>query len=316
MHLYNAPFPILQVLFFMIVMCASCKEEPGPTLIEMKQVEGYPSGSGIEYFNKQVFVVGDDAGWLLIMDSVLQRKDSLRIFETDEYRIPKEIKADLESIMVERVNGKMVMLIPGSGSTEQRNSMLLIDPVQNTKSEISLDTFYQRLRAEGLKDLNIEGSCSLPGNVLLASRGNKGFPRNYLVFTSKRFWEKQDIVPIKLLKIGIQADSSSFSGISGLDYSASTDQLFITVSTENTSNSYEDGSIGKSYLWIINDISSRRRLDAINPDRIIDLEEIDSRFKGHKIESVCLMSRQKNNQEILLVSDDDKGGTVLFRMKM
>ena len=60
--------------------------------------------------------------------------------------------------------------------------------------------------------------------------------------------------------------------------------LIMTVSTEDTKNNYDDGAIGKSYLWIINNISTKLNNKTIKRDRVIDLEYIDSRFKGQKIE--------------------------------
>jgi hypothetical protein len=92
--------------------------------------------------------------------------------------------------------------------------------------------------------------------------------------------------------------------------------LLLTVSSENTYNSYDDGAIGKSYLWVINDISSKRKLAAINPDRIIDLELIDNRFNGQKIESVCIVGEEKKQKQLVLAADDDKGHTVLFNMTL
>lgn len=299
--------------FFLLVLPASCREK-GPELLEVKVLDNYSSGSGLVWLGKKLYVVGDDASWLLQMDSGFKRVDSIPLFSSPG-RIPKETKADIESIAVTRSNKKRLILLPGSGSLEPyRNVLIVIDPASHEKKEYRLDTFYHRLRAEGLRELNIEGSASIPAFILLASRGSRGFPRNYLVFTSNRFWEKQDIAQIKIVKAGTQSDTASFTGISGLDYSYATDQLLLTASTENTFNSYDDGAIGKSYLWIINDISSKRRLDAINPDRVIDLEELDPRFKGHKIESVSIISETKKQKELVLVSDDDKGGTVLFRI--
>jgi hypothetical protein len=293
----------------------SCQEK-GPQLLEMKVLDKYPSGSALVYYKKMLYVIGDDAAWLLKLDSGFKLIDSTRLFES-QGRIPKETKADIESIAIARSNKKPVLILPGSGSLDPyRNIMIVVDPATNEKKQYRLDTFYKRLRQEGLAELNIEGSASIPAFTVLASRGNKNFSRNYLVFTSPRFWEKQEIAPIKLVKVGIQADTTSFTGVSGLEYSNKTDQLLITVSTENTRNSYDDGEIGKSYLWIINDISARRRLNAINPDRVIDLEAMDSRFKGHKIESVAIISDVGKNKEIVLISDDDKGGTVLFRVKL
>lgn len=301
------------IIIFILFLLASCKNE-GPKLLEVKKLDTYPSGSGLAWLDNRLYVVGDDASWLLQMDSSFSKTDSIPLFAF-EGRHAKDTKADIESMAVTRLNGKRLLLMPGSGSLQPyRNQMIVIDADAMEKKEYRLDTFYRRLRHEGLQELNIEGSVAIPAYILLANRGSRGFPRNYLVFTTNRFWEKQDIATIKIVKTGIQKDTASFTGISGLDYSYVSDQLIMTASTENTFNSYDDGEVGKSYLWIINDISSKRRLDAINPDRIIDLEEIDARFKGHKIESVSIISEIKGRKELALVADDDKGGTVLFRM--
>lgn len=297
-----------------LMLMSSCRKDEGPRLLEMMQLDDYPSGSGLAWLGKKLYVMGDDATWLLQMDSAFSKTDSISLFSS-QGRIPKETKPDIESVAEIYLNKKRLLLLTGSGSlAPYRNLLLVYDPATQEKKEYRLDTFYNRLNAEGLGELNIEGSTAIPAFIVLANRGSRGFPRNYLVFTSNRFWEKQDIASLKIVKAGIQTDTASFTGISGMDYSYKTDQLLITASTENTFNSYDDGSIGKSYLWIVNDISSKRRLDAINPDRIIDLEQVDARFKGHKIESVSIISEEKGRKELVLVADNDNGDTVLFRL--
>ena len=250
-------------------------------------------------------------------DSQFNEVDRIKLFVSGQQRIPKEIKADIESVALTGQNKRKTFLLLGSGSlAPYRNLCWIIDPGNNEKKQYQLDTFYNRLRNEGIRELNIEGAATTPAGIVLSSRGNKSFPKNYLVFTVNRFWEKQETATIRIVKVGSNTDTASFTGISGLDYSYASDQLLLTASTENTYNSYADGAIGKSYLWIINDISSKKRLDAMNPDRIIDLEEIDPRFKGHKIESVCIVAENEKEKELVLVADDDKGGTVLFRVKI
>ena len=54
----------------------------------------------------------------------------------------------------------------------------------------------------------------------------------------------------------------------------------------------------------------------MNPDRIIDLESIDDRFRGHKIESVCLVSETNAGYRFALVADDDKGTSMLFMLTL
>ncbi len=305
----------LVFLFTVLTLLACDGNEQNSKLTSIKILNDYPSGSGLAFLGNRLYVIGDDAADLLVMDTQFHATDSINIFSASQKRISKDIKADLESIALIKQNKAPAFLLPGSGSLPPyRNVCWIIDSAGKEKRQYALDTFYSRIKNEGIPDLNIEGVTTLPFGMMLASRGNKSFPKNYLILTPYRFWEKQESAGIDLIKVGANTDSSFFNGISGIDYSYITDQLFITVSTENTSNSYDDGAIGKSYLWIINDISSKRRWSAINPDRIIDLEELDNRFKGNKVESICIITDTKKQKELVLVADDDKGGTVLFKM--
>jgi hypothetical protein len=97
-----------------------------------------------------------------------------------------------------------------------------------------------------------------------------------------------------------------------MTYSASSDCLILTVSTENTSTSYDDGAIGKSYLWLINNASHKITADAIVADRIIDLEDEESRFHCQKIEAATIVSETQSEIKLALAADNDDGTTVLF----
>ncbi len=307
------------IIFYLIGICLllSCKNQE--KLITLKQVQilsDYPSGSGLAYLDGSIYLVGDDASYVLVTDTSLNETDRIELYKTDQKRIAKNIKEDLEAIAVIQINKKPALLLTGSGSLSPRNFCWIIDPVTREKSHYNLDSFYNRLRQEAIRDLNIEGAAFVQDQIVLASRGNKTFPKNFLIFTSKNFWRDPDSADIKIVKAGANTDSSFFNGISGIDYSYKSDRLLLTVSTENTYSSHGDGEIGKSYLWFINNISSKKRYTAINPDRVIDLEELDPRLKSQKIESVCIIAEDKKEMELLLVSDDDKGGTVLFRISV
>ncbi|MEO7983818.1 MAG: hypothetical protein ABI688_07035, partial [Bacteroidota bacterium] len=165
--------------FLSLLLLASCGSNT--MLKETKKLDHYPSASGIEYFNNQFYVIGDDANNLLILDSNLTPKDSITLYSFTEKRIPKAAKADLEAITVTKDNK---LLVVGSSSVSPyRNIAWLIDPVTQQKDTIRLDSFYQRLQGNGIKEINIEGISSIPGAVILSNRGSKGYPKNYLVFT-------------------------------------------------------------------------------------------------------------------------------------
>jgi hypothetical protein len=281
-------------------------------LKEIKKLEQYPSASGIEYLNKQFYLIGDDANDLLILDSNLNQIDSIHLYSFSEKRIPKKLKADLEGITITKDNQ---LLITGSGSLSPfRNTAWLIDPVTQQKDSIRLDTFYNRLLLNGIKEINIEGICAIPGSIILANRGSKGNPKNHFILTSDNFWADQANAPISLILTGSESDSTLFTGISGLTYSEQSDRLFITASTEDTRDTLDDGTIGKSYLWIITNISGKIKWKAINPDQIIDLEETDPLFISHKIESVCITKETRNFIHLVLAADDDNGSSTLFKM--
>lgn len=308
------PVKIVALKLFVILIMLSCNK-PAGTLVSVQSLPGYPSGSGLAWHNGHIYLMGDDAEQLLVTDTSFNVTDSISVFESAEKRIAKDKKPDIEGMTLINTNKTPLLLMLGSGSiSPNRDSCIIIDPLTKEKKRYSLTIFYDRLKAAGVRDLNIEGITSLPGGIALISRGNKSFPRNNLILTSDKFWENQETAIFKLIRTGANSDTSSFSGVSGMDYSLRTDQLLLTVSTEDTPNSYDDGAIGKSYLWIIDNMSSKKELEGINPGKIIDLEEIDLRFKGQKIESVCIIAEDKDKKELVLTADDDKGGTVLFRV--
>jgi len=296
----------------MLLLLFSCSTANNNILKEIKKIETYPSASGIEYFNNQLYVIGDDASQILVLDSNFQLTDSIRLFSASERRVPKSIKPDLEAITL--LPDKKLFVI-GSGSlSPHRNKGWIIDPVLKKADSIRLDSFYARLTAAGLPEINIEGICRIPGYFIISNRGNLSYPKNNLILTEKSFREQQTKSPFSLIWLGNNTDSSSFNGVSGLSYSEKSDKLLVTVSTEYTKSSYEDGAIGKSFLWIIDDFSIKKKWAAINPNKIIDLENLDKRFSGQKIESVCITNETKHFLHLVLAADNDDGSSTLFKI--
>jgi hypothetical protein len=302
---------IVAFIFFM----TGCT--PDFSLNTTKILGDYPSGSGLAFLMNRIYLIGDDVSYLLMVDTAFNVTDSIKLFESRETKISKELKQDLEAAAVVFIKRSPKILLVGSGSlSPYRNSGWLIDPSAKQKIEIDLKPFYNRLKSEGIDAINIEGITAISAGMVLANRGNKSFAANYLIFTANEFWNNPDSSQIKICKVGTNTDTTSFTGVSGLEYSKLSDKLLLTVSTENTNNAIQDGTIGKSYLWIINNISVKKNMIAINPNTIIDLEALDERFKGHKIESVCIISEDKKQMQLVLVADDDKGTSDLFKITL
>jgi hypothetical protein len=283
-------------------------------LKDFSEIPHYPSASGIEYYNNHFYVMGDDAANLVVLDSTMQVTDSISFFHSEELRIPKDKKQDLEAMTLINDSNVVKIMLIGSGSMPTRCNMQLLDPLTKQHSQYNIDTFYKRVRNLGLKELNIEGAATIGRTLVLAARGHKGFPRNYLLFTTTDFWKQQGNAPIKLVRVGYDTDTTIFRGVSGLAYSAKTGQLFLSVSTEDTKSTHEDGAIGKSYIWVIDEVLAKRNWTSMNPNREIDLEAIDSKFRGQKIESLCITGSTRHFLQLALVADNDDGKSVIFRM--
>ena len=303
------------LLICISVFFVGCRQSSS-RLETVRELKSYASGSALAFFKDKVYLMGDDMGYLLVADTSFKAKGNISL--TGEIgRIPKDAKPDIESITLLRQKRKPFVLLLGSGSViPSRSNGWLINLETTEKTSFDLQPFYDRIRASGVKAINIEGLATASGGMFLANRGNKSYTKNHLVFTTPDFFRNQQTADIRIIKLGTNSDTASFSGVSGLDYSYKSDRLFLTVSTENTYSTQSDGAIGKSYLWLIDNISSKRRLSAVNPNHIIDLDSLDNRFKGHKIESVCILSENKDSYQLALVADDDKGTSLLFSLKL
>jgi len=280
--------------------------------VQIKKLD-YPSASAIEYFDEKLYVVGDDATNLLVLDTSLNIIDSIPLLSYPGKRIPKDTKPDLEASALNADN----LFLFGSGSlSPYRNFAWRHNLKTKDNDSINLEPLFLKVKDLGIEQINIEGACFVSGKLILVNRGNKGYPHNHFIITDEKSWTSDSSFQISIANFEDQKDTASFKGISGLCYAKESDQLIMTVSTEDTRNSYEDGTIGKSYLWIINNISNKLDNKTLGPDKIIDLEEIDPRFKKQKIESATVISETKELINLVLVVDNDDGSSTIFRFSL
>jgi hypothetical protein len=214
------------------------------------------------------------------------------------------------------VNGDNLFLF-GSGSlSPYRNFAWKHNLKTKDNDSINLEPLFLKIKELGIEQINIEGACFVSGKLILANRGNKGYPHNHLIITDEKFLDNDSSFQTFIIPLAAQKDTASFKGTSGLCYVKESDQLILTVSTENTRSSHEDGAIGKSYLWIIDNISTRINDRALGTKRVIDLEYIDSRFKGQKIESATVIKETNKLIYLALVAENDDGRSTVFKMSI
>ena len=76
------------------------------SLLDFKKLENFPSASGIEFYDDRIYVVGDDAKDLLVLNKKWNKPGVIHLFDSDDARISKQQKADLEASAVIHLNKK------------------------------------------------------------------------------------------------------------------------------------------------------------------------------------------------------------------
>lgn len=304
-------------LFAILIFMTGCK-----TTVTSLQVEkvlllnDFSSGSSLEYYDDRLYLSGDDATRLLILDTSYNRADSIILFESEQARIPKAIKADLEASAIITHNDQPHLLLIGSASLPTREKIVLI-PLQDTPNvqEQSTGVYFKRLKAAGVNDVNIEGATKAGRLLVMANRGNLSNPHNYLVFTDPTFWLHPQTAPINIAVIK-WPHTQAFTGISSLAYIEESDMLLFAASTESTGNSFDDGNIGDSYIGWVKNISAQTGNKEIMANGFINLTASNKIFAKEKIESICVSQTQGDTHTIHLVSDNDNGVSKLFKVKL
>src|SRR5215212_6881198 len=97
---------IIIISIFLIPIACKMEKGPGLSLITKTELLNFPSASSIEFHNDRLYVLGDDARNLAILDKNYKLLDTITLFPGDGLRIPKKIKADLEASTIIQHNNK------------------------------------------------------------------------------------------------------------------------------------------------------------------------------------------------------------------
>lgn len=286
------------------------------TLLKFLLLSEYPSGSSINYYDGHLYVIGDDASKLLVLDSNYSEVGSVPFFDYKEKRIPKAEKTDLETAVILDIDGQKNLLALGSAATKERERAVLLPlPISDNKPQyIAYTSFIKRLQQ--IPEINIEGAAVAGDRFILSNRGNESHPVNHLIVTTNDFWKRQEEATITVSNLVIPFSLPGFAGVSELCYVEQEDVLLILLSSEATGNAYDDGAIGDSYIGWVNHIS--QKLDGIDVllDGIVNLSDVDPAFKGEKMEGICLSAVTDNGWYLHLVADNDQGASRLFHIKL
>jgi hypothetical protein len=292
-------------------------------LIKSLHLPGFPSGSSINFYHDRFYIIGDDSTNILVLNKQYEHLNSIHLFDHPEKRIPKVDKVDLEGSTVIKSDGVDSLLIVGSASRKNRKRIIKVPltnpgeaPNELEHSVIKTKDFVKRIKNQGIEEVNIEGVTIAGTRLLLANRGNRTNEQNHLFLTTDNFWEHQHTADLQIIKLDLPTQQSGNPGLSEICYLGDLDILLLTLTSENTTNAYDDGEIGDSYLGLIDHASSRLKEGHLMIDVLLNLTEADPKFKAQKIEGVCVEATDKDSIVLHLVSDNDLGESTLFKVQL
>lgn len=283
-------------------------------LLATKHLQHFPSASSIEFYNNNIYIIGDDATYLLILDKDYNGIDSLQLFTNAEKRIHKNFKEDLEASAIVTDNGRDCLMVFGSGATEAREKLYLfpLDSLPDYKS-YSLASFYKSLKNAGIAEVNIEGAAVVNNKIVISNRANLTTKSNQFIIASLNFL-RDSTAPIHIVNLSLPSRYNA--GISGLSYVSSSDLLLFTASEEETFSAAADGAIGNSYVGMIEKFSTKLSSDTTEAKEIFALKKVADELKLKKIESITVESVKGNEYIIHLAADNDNGESTLFKLKV
>lgn len=288
-------------------------------LISSLVLNNFPSGSGISFYHNQLYIVGDDATSILILDKEYKLIDKVTVFDYPGLRIPKPEKVDFETCTVVTGLQDDYLCIVGSASKKRRAKIFLMSLRNSGTRELSnydYHSFAERLLSAGLETLNVEGSTQIQQYIVLANRGNLSHRQNHIIVTSIDFWRQPKNANFLVAKLSLPANVQEPLGVSELCYVPSLDVLLVILTQEETENSYDDGAIGDSYIGWVRFASAKVGVDKdIVIDGVSNLSEINAEFNQQKIEGLCVESAAGLQVILHMTADNDEGETKLFKVR-
>ncbi len=286
-------------------MFNACRQSPAVELLSHKIID-FPSGSGLSFRNDTLYLFGDNAPSLLLLDKSYGEVGRYNYWKSNTPVIAKDEKPDIESAMIIDSNRKPVLIGVASMSGENRWTSYAFAVGEDSAQSISI--FRKGTTFKGIDEINIEGSTAFREKILFGNRGNLSTPKNHLLL-----WSGDSTVLVKEI---VLAAGNHFAGLSGLHYVPEKDLLLFTASEEATASAHEDGAIGDSYLGWISHFSEHWKNAALTPTNMLQLAAVDKAFRRQKIESVCVEKQQGRRLLLHLAADNDGSKTVLFKLAL
>lgn len=293
-------------------------------LINQMHLKNLPSASGAEIIDDNIYIIGDDSPYLYKLNydfDILEKYPLTGNNSTVNNRVPKEIKADFESMAsYKSKDGSNMLAILSSGSQVTTRDTLHVFALSEKKliASKNLRPLFELIRVKsGLSkkdEINIEALAIGQQKVYLTQRGNNNL--NILVEINRReFFKYIFIDDVNLPELSIKSFSlpefdNTVSGFSGACMLEDETGILFTASLEKSENAYEDGEILGSYVGIMKFMGNE------NPKIHTSMLKENNSIIKTKLESICIKSVNGKSYQLVAVSDMDDGTSIIYNLNL
>lgn len=247
-------------------------------------IKGIAAPSGLLYSQNVLFVISDSSQFLYQYDIAKKILLKFPLVKEAKENIIKENKPDLESIT--QYGNQLIML--GSGSTNQRNTMFTLDLGSDTLQSQDLSILYHKLKNVGSfsdDQLNIEGAIYAHQTMLLFQRGNSKNSRSGIFIVPNHQEDGIRFVPISLPTLDDIETTFTDAILVG-------DTIYFLACAENTTSTYEDGEVLGTILGVMHAPT-------------FEIIEVHLLSEHQKFEGITLYQETESEFTFLLCEDND-----------
>ncbi len=248
---------------------------------------------------------------MLIMDTLLRVKDTIRIITTE--RNPAERKpkrsSDMLTTSIIRIENQDVLAIMSTTFSSNQNSLIYLLPLNiSGRKEVllqsySINDFFDQLKKKGLKKIDINGSTGFGNSMLLANSGGKKY-RNHLVLCDVDFWQKGERSKFTLTPIIFPSKNTV---ITGLTYIEESDMILFTASNGKTDKTNFAGSIRNARQMLQNG-------KPVKPDILLSAEALGAQHFQGTLQSLSVDVAYKDSAILYLLENEAQQSSTIYRV--
>jgi len=257
--------------------------QPVITLQKATQLPFFQSITALEYFDRSIMAIGNDATRIFVLNENHEVLDSLSLFDYPK-KIGKPLgNAGIQATAIVTVANNPALLIMGSGEQRTDKSDIWLFPLKGkTYSELytpalTIPDFFKRIRKMGVAQVSIEGAAEVNGRIVLANAAATTNDINHFIVTEFDFWAKGAMADITVIELKVPPAKNI--RVTGLEFDAKEDLLLFSASSINNSN---------GYIGIIQQASKKMKQPTIATNYLLSLHDKVPALNGQKLQSICL----------------------------